>query len=401
MRPKKELPEVMSDTPSYQSPVFFSYGFRPFFFSAAMFAGLAIPIWILILIGADGVDFHFAPRDWHVHEMLFGFLPCVITGFLLTAMPNWTDRPPIKGLPLFALLTLWLAGRLAIAVPWVPSLAATIIDGAFLLTVAGIVWREIVVGKTWDRLPIGMLVSLYAIANLLFHTQFLQRTTTDLAERMALAIIMLLLALIGGRVTPGFTEDFLVQENINSRPAPFSAFDGLAIGLIAIAVIVWIGSPQSLVAGWLFVVGGVINLVRLTRWHGWLTWREPLVMVLHVGYGWLAMSFLFLGGSILEIGLHVEDAVHALTTGAVGVMTLGIMTRASLGHTGRTKQAGALTIMIFFLVNLGALLRVFGSSLYLPENIVLILAGMCWSGAYLAFVAGYGPILFAPSKDEP
>ncbi|MEO6201891.1 MAG: NnrS family protein, partial [Nitrospirales bacterium] len=173
---------------SLQGLPFFSYGFRPFFLSAAVFAGVALPIWAMILSGADNTDFLYAPREWHVHEMVFGFLPAVIAGFLFTAMPNWTDRPPIMGVPLMGLWTLWLAGRLVIAIPWPPPLVCAIIDGAFLVALAIIAWREIAIGKAWDRAPIGVLISLYAIANLLFHMSALNDSATDLPVRMGLLI---------------------------------------------------------------------------------------------------------------------------------------------------------------------------------------------------------------------
>ena len=390
----------MSDEVTYQGPAFFSYGFRPFFLSAALFAGIAVPVWVLILSGTDEMVFRYPPRDWHVHEMVFGFLPCVITGFLLTAIPNWTERPPIRGLPLMLLVSLWVAGRLAIALPWFPALPTAIVDGAFLVVVAGIVWREIVAGRVWDRLPMGVLISLFASANLLFHGLFLNHAATDLAERMALVLIMVLLALIGGKITPGFTEDFFIQEGVSKQPAPFFWFDGLSVLVVGLAGLAWMINLGARVTGGAFVAAGVIHLIRLSRWYGWLTWREPLVLILHVGYGWLAMSFLILGGAMLGFGLHSEEAVHALTTGAVGVMTLAVMTRASLGHTGRIKHAGPLTVLIYLLVNLGAMLRVFGPSLTLSGDVILGVAAGCWSGAYILFVIGYGHILFGRSLEE-
>jgi len=394
------MTEPMSQNSSGQGPAFWSYGFRPFFLSAALFAGIAIPFWVLIFTGLDGVEFFYAPRDWHVHEMIFGFLPCVITGFVLTAIPNWTERPPMKGMPLMLLVSLWLTARLAMFLPWVPPLVLAMIDGAFLVIVAGVVWREIVIAKVWGRLPIGVLISLYAMANLVFHVLWQNGQTTDVAERMALALIMLLLALIGGKITPGFTEDFLEQAGVTKQPAAFSLFDGLSIVLIGLAGMAWVVNPASLLAGLAFVTAGVIHLARLVRWYGWLTWREPLVLILHVGYGWLAMAFLLLGTSILGVGLAPEHAIHALTTGAVGVMTLGVMTRASLGHTGHTKHAGPSTMLIYLLVNLGAVIRTFGSSLHFQTDVSLGLAAACWSGAYLLFVGVYGRILLAPSLEE-
>lgn len=391
---------MATEQSSYQGPAFLTYGFRPFFLSAALFAGVAVPFWALILAGWADSPFRYAPRDWHVHEMLFGFLPAVITGFLLTAMPNWTDRPPLRGTPLLALLTLWLAGRLTIAMPWPAPLASAVIDGAYLVVLAAIVWREIAAGKAWDRAPIGVVISLYASANILFHTLALRGGETDLPERMAIALMMMLLALIGGRVTPSFTSDYLAERGLPEEPPAFSRFDGLAILLVAAAALAWTTRPQALITGWVLIAAGVAHVIRLSRWRGWLTWREPIVLILHLGYGWLALSLLLIGGAILGFGLKPADAVHALTTGAVGAMTMAIMTRASLGHTGRPKHADNLTVAIYTLVNVGALLRVFGPAVGLPMHLALGTAAAAWSGAYLLFAATYGPYLIRPGLDE-
>jgi uncharacterized protein involved in response to NO len=394
------MTDQASESPSYQGPAVFSYGFRPFFLGAALFAGVAVPVWILVLAGVGESTFLYPARDWHVHEMVFGFLPAVITGFLLTAIPNWTDRPPIRGHELMLLVTLWLAGRLLIAMPWFTPLVSAIVDVGFLVAVAGLVWREIATTKSWDRAPMGVLVSLLAGANILFHVLNLSGTETDLPERMALAMVMMLLALIGGRVTPNFTGEFLTESGRAERPASFSRYDGLSIALVGFAVLSWIVQPHSMATGWIFVAAGLANLGRLARWYGWATWREPLVLILHFGYGWFALSLLILGGSILGVGLPKEDAVHAFTSGAVGAMTLAVMTRASLGHTGRPRHAGPLTVLIYILVNLGAVLRVFGPMTDLPTNFVLGVAAGSWSGAYLLFAMFYGPFLLRQSLDE-
>ena len=394
------MTDQANERSGYQGPAFFSYGFRPLFLGAALFAGVAIPVWVLLLIGGGDSEFFSAARQWHVHEMAFGFLPAVITGFLFTAIPNWTDRAPIRGNELMLLWALWLAGRLVMAIPFLTPLLSAAIDGAFLVVVAGLVWREIAAGKSWSHAPIGGLISLYAGANILFHVLAVSGAATDLPVRMALALVMLLLALIGGRVTPNFTCDFLAGQSMTKQPAPFSRFDGLSVVLAGIAAVAWIIQPQAMVVGWLLVAAGFANLGRLLRWYGWLTWREPLVLILHLGYGWLALSLLVLGGAILGVGLPTAEAIHALTTGAVGVMTLAVMTRASLGHTGRPKHAGPLTVCTYILVNLGAMLRVFGPTIDLSTNFVLGLAAMSWSGAYLLFALVYGPFLLRPSIDE-
>lgn len=394
------MTEQVSESPSYQGVAVFSYGFRPFFLGAALFAGVAIPVWIVVLAGVGDSTFLYPARDWHVHEMVFGFLPAVITGFLLTAIPNWTDRTPIRGYELMLLFTLWLAGRLLIAIPWFTPLVSAIVDVGFLVAVAGLVWREIAAAKSWDRAPMGVLVSLLACANILFHVLTLNGMAADRTERAAIGMVMMLLTLIGGRLIPTFTDELLVGSGRAERPTSFSRYDGLSIALVGLAVVSWIVQPHSMVTGWMFVTAGLANLGRLARWYGWLTWREPLVLILHVGYGWFALSLLILGGSILGIGLPAEDAVHAFTAGAVGAMTLAVMTRASLGHTGRPRHAGPLTVCIYMLVNVGAVLRVFGPMTGLSSNLVMGVAAGSWSGAYLLFAMVYGPFLLRPSLDE-
>jgi uncharacterized protein involved in response to NO len=394
------MTEQVSESPSYQGVAVFSYGFRPFFLGAALFAGVAIPVWIVVLAGVGDSTFLYPARDWHVHEMVFGFLPAVITGFLLTAIPNWTDRPPIRGYELMLLFTLWLAGRLLIAIPWFTPLVSAIIDVGFLVAVAGLVWREIATAKSWDRAPMGVLVSLLACANILFHVLTLSGMAADRTERAAIGMVMMLLTLIGGRLIPTFTDELLVGSGRVERPTSFSRYDGLSIALVGFAVASWIVQPDSMVTGWMFVTAGLANLGRLARWYGWLTWREPLVLILHVGYGWFALSLFILGSSTLGIGLPAEDAVHAFTAGAVGAMTLAVMTRASLGHTGRPRHAGPLTICIYMLVNVGAVLRVFGPMTGLSTNLIMGVAAGSWSGAYLLFAMVYGPFLLRPSLDE-
>jgi uncharacterized protein involved in response to NO len=404
-RPDRTVAEADNEPtfPPYHGPAFLSYGFRPFFLCAALFGGVAVPAWVLIVAGVSDPAFIYTPREWHVHEMLFGFLPAVITGFLLTAIPNWTGRPPVRGIPLMSLLVLWLAGRLLLAVPWSTLVVPAIVDGAFLVSLAALVWWEIAAGGSWGPAPIGVVISLYAGANIHFHVLALRGAATDVPERLAVALIMLLLTLIGGRVTPNFTREFLVRERKTALPASFSGFDAASIVLVVVAALSWIVQPESIAAGVTLVVAGLANVIRLLRWRGWMVWREPLVLILHVGYGWLALSLLALGGAILGIGLPTANAVHVLTTGAVGAMTFGVMTRASLGHTGRPKHADHVTVLIYVLVNLGAVLRIVVPTPDAPTALtylVLGLAAVGWSGAYLLFALVYGPFLVRPSLDE-
>jgi len=397
---KIDTSDHSSNSPASEGLVFFSYGFRPFFLGAALFAGLAVPAWIVMLAGAGNSMGLSVARDWHVHEMVFGFLPAVITGFLLTAVPNWTDRPPIQGRALMRLFGLWLAGRLVMAIPWFAPALSALIDGTFFVVVAGLVWRELAAGGSWNQAPVAVVVSLYACANIFFHLRAVSGEDIELPARMALALIMVLLTLLGGRLVPNFTREFLAERGEPRQPAAFSRFDVVSIILVALAAVAWILQPQSVATGWLLVGGGFANVGRLLRWYGWLTWREPLVLILHWGYGWLALAMILLGCAIFGIGLTKEDAVHALTTGAIGVMTLGVMTRATLGHTGRSRHAGPVTVCIYILVTIGACVRVFGPSSGLPTNLVWAAAAVSWGGAYLLFALVYGPYVLRPNIEE-
>lgn len=389
--------------PRYAGPAFLSYGFRPFFLGAALFAGLAVLFWIALFAGQAQSEFLYPPREWHVHEMLFGYLPALIAGFLLTAMPNWTDRIPLRGWPLLCLFLVWLAGRLLVAVPLAGSSTAAVIDGSFLVLLALYVWREVAAAGAWDRAPIAVLVSFYACANMLFHLSALQGTPTELPERLALSVMTLMLTVIGGRLTPTFTREFLADRNIVKLPEVFSPVDGVAIVLVLVGVITWVLQPESMGAGALLMVAGVASMVRVLRWGGWRTWPEPLVLILHVGYGWVGLYLIALGASILGIGLSTANAVHVLTSGAMGTMTLAVMTRASLGHTGRPRHADRLTVAIYLLVNVGAFLRIFAPNSETPTALthaMLGLSALSWSGAYLLFAFHYGRYLIRPSLDE-
>src|SRR5689334_25182133 len=164
---------------SYDGPALFSFGFRPFFLGAAVFAGIAVPVWILIVSGTIGSNFLYAPREWHVHEMLFGFLPAAMAGFILTAIPNWTGRTPIRGPFLMSLWILWLGGRLLVAFPGPAAVTAAVVDAAFLVGLAAVVWREVAAARIWNRSAIGVLIAFYAAANVFFHVLALRGSPTD------------------------------------------------------------------------------------------------------------------------------------------------------------------------------------------------------------------------------
>lgn len=374
---------------AYAGAPLFAMGFRPFFLFGAMFAALALPLWLLGYHGwIAGVT-----RDWHVHEMLFGYLGAVIAGFLLTAVPNWTGRLPVAGTALAALFFLWVAGRVAMLAAS-SSLLAAVIDAAFLFLLAAIIAREVIAGRNLRNAPVCALILVLASANTLTHLRGVSPDLALLGERLALGVIAMLVTLIGGRITPSFTRNWMAKQKMTPEPSSPGRFDMLALAVTAIAIACWVAAPAQPMAGAAMTAAGVLNAVRLTRWNGWRTLSEPLVTILHLGYAWLAAALCLLGLSILAPAAIPSTAgVHALTAGAFGVMTLAVMTRATRGHTGRPLTADRETQLIYALVMFGAALRV-ASPFFAQHYVVLLIAsGFIWSLAFAAFAIVYGPLL--------
>lgn len=382
---------------AYAGPALLSFGFRPFFLMGALWAALVVPLWLWSLFGGGPAGL---TRDWHVHEMLFGFLAAIVAGFLTTAVPNWTGRMPVIGGPLATLAALWIAGRIAMLTPGLPGPLAATVDSAFLLVFAAVIWREVVAGRNWRNVPVAGLISLLALGNVAFH---LTRGLRDPAvgERMAMAAAAVLIALIGGRIVPSFTRNWLRSQGIAEQPAVFGPVDRAALTLTVAAAAAWMLLPVSWVAGGLLILAGAANLLRLARWRGWLTGREPLVWILHLGYGWLGVGLLLVGVTVLDPSFPRTAGVHALTAGAIGVMTLAVMTRATRGHTGRPLAADGGTLAIYLTINAGALVRVAAPFSGEAQTAVLGVSALLWSAAFGGFVLAYGRMLttrriFAP-----
>jgi uncharacterized protein involved in response to NO len=385
---------------AHRGPAVFSVGLRPFFLFSALWAAIAAPLWLYAFLSGGPVGL-----SWHVHEMLFGYTGGIVVGFLLTAVPNWTGRLPVVGTPLALLFGLWLAGRAAMLTMALNADLASevwplIIDGLFLFAMAGVVWREVLAGKNWRNVPVAVMVTLFALANAGFHLEAGAGGVANLSTRLGLAVVALLIAVIGGRVTPSFTRNWQTKRG-GPMPAVSGRLDVVTLAVTAAGLVAWSVAPTHPAAGALLLASGGLNLVRLVRWRGDATVAEPLVWILHLGYLWLAAGLLFTGLSVAAPGLVPPSVgVHALTAGAIGVMTLAIMTRASRGHTGRLLAAGRIEVLIYVLINAAALTRVTGGLLpTLYQPLLMISAGL-WSAAFLGFVVGYGPMLLSPRLDR-
>jgi uncharacterized protein involved in response to NO len=376
-----------------------SAGFRPFFLLSALWSALSIPLWLIFFSGEAGLPSVLPPVVWHVHEMVFGFGAATVAGFLLTAIPNWTGRMPLQGGPLACLAMLWLAGRAGVSLSAkLGADAAAVLDLAFPLAFFGVVAREIVAGRNWRNLPIVAALAVLLVGNLLVHLEAVGITATaELGNRLGVATLLMLISIVGGRIIPSFTRNWLAKQRQEVwPPAVFNRFDGAVLTATALALTLWVLDPMWLITPWAALIAGLAQTVRLARWRGFATWREPLVWVLHVGYGWLPLGFVLLAFSGTLTLLPQTAALHALTVGAIGTMTLAVMTRASLGHTGHALTAGPGTIAIYLLVTLAAVLRLLAPLAAPYYLVVLALAGAAWSGAFGLFVLIYGPQLLLP-----
>ena len=381
-------------------PPVLQHGFRPFFLLGALWAVLAVGLWLLVLAGRLVLPTGLDPLAWHRHEMLFGHLGAIVAAFLLTAIPNWTGRLPVHGPRLLALVLLWLAARLALLTgAWIGPWPGCVLDVGFLAGFTILAGREILAGRSWRNLPVVMLLGLLTLAALLSQLEASGTPGLDgLGDRLAMAVIAMMVALIGGRIISSFTTNWLKARAATTLPAGFGRLDRAVLLLTALALVAWVVAPAGLAAGLLLPLAALGTALRLVRWQGWRTAAEPLLLILHLGHAWLAVSVALIGLGVLG-RVPEAGAVHALTTGTFGTMVLAVMTRATLGHTGRALTADRWTVAIYVLVTLGAAMRVL-AGLVPPGAYVsaLHLAGGAWGGAFLLFLVRYGPILLAPRQ---
>ncbi len=377
-----------------QNPVaiFLSAGFRPFFLFAALWAAVGLPLSIAYLEAAAELPTRFAPSLWHAHEMAFGFGGAVVAGFLLTAIPNWTGRLPLQGAPLAGLVALWLLGRIAVLTSnSAPALVSAALDLAFPAVFIFVVAREIATGRNWRNLPMVAALALLFIGNLLTHLEAIGLAATGaIGARVGVATLVMLIAIIGGRITPSFTRNWLAKNSpAEVEPAPFGAFDRFALAATLVALIAWAAFPDAGPTAGLLIIAGAALFLRLIRWRGVSARAEPMLFVLHLGYGWVPLGFLLMGGNKLFWATDSAAPLHALTVGAIGTMTLAVMTRATRGHTGRPLVADQRTAAIYIAITFAAILRIgapFTGAYYFAA---IAAAGGMWSLAYGLFVLLY------------
>ena len=385
---------------AFQGPALFSYGFRPFFLGAALWAAFSGLVWIAYFEGGGPLAPAFDPVTWHAHEFLFGYLGAVVAGFLLTAVPNWTGRLPVMGWPLAGLTALWVAGRLAVSLgAMFPAGVVAAVDLAFPVSLAVFLAREILAGRNWKNLIVLATLLIFLAGNAVFHVEASQGLAAErgLGLRLGLAAGIMLVAVVGGRIVPSFTRNWLVKAGRTALPTPpMQGFDRLALAALLAALALWSVAPDWMATGIMMLLAGTLHAVRLARWQLHQTLAEPLVWVLH-----LAFAFIPLGALTLGLGATIGSAelgvagLHIWTIGALGLMPMAVMTRATLGHTGGALHAGPMTVALYLCVLVALILRLAAWVAADPRVMIIASAG-CWSVAFLGFAMVYGPRLLRP-----
>lgn len=382
----------------------FNYGFRPFFFLAGLFAVLSVGMWVLLYSGHAALGLEVAPARWHAHEMLFGYTMAAVAGFFLTVVPNWTRVSAQKG-PILVLLTaLWLLGRL---VEWgqtaLPYEAVMVGDLLFLVVLSALVARPLLDPQHRRQFVFVPILLCLIVGNALMHFDVLGFAVLDIdwgrrGLMLGLDATVVLIAVMGGRVTPSFTSSFIGHADPNVKVRQNPALDRLvmvATWAVLVVDLVW---PERWLGGAVALVAAGLHGLRLGGWQSRRTLGNPILWVLHLGYLWLIVGLSVKG--MADFGLIEQaNALHALTIGAIGTMTLAIMTRASLGHTGRSIRAHPLIVGAYGLLSLAALARL--AVMVWPEATMawVVVSGAAWISAFAIFFVIYAPMLMRPRID--
>ncbi|MFB9886955.1 NnrS family protein [Balneatrix alpica] len=377
----------------------FSYAFRPLFALMTLAAIILVLRWLhLYFTGVQSSGLAMPATHWHAHEMLYGLAGAAIAGFLLTAVAKWTNREPVQGLALQLLVLSWLAGRLLMAFSAsVPTWLLLLGLVSFWLGLAFLMGRELLAANNKRNIKVVLLLAVFGMGELLFVLGFAEQSI-----RMATFLVVLMISLIGGRIIPAFTQNWL-KFNRQDGPYPpaFNRFDLSVVVLMMLATLAWAWFPYAAITAALVTLAGLGLLVRLLRWQGWRTLKDPLMWSLHLGFAWVALGVLAMGVALWWQPAYVNAGLHALTIGGMMGLILAVAGRAALGHTGRILQAPFGLTLALLLLNGAALLRLFAPFSGGTYPYLLLGAGLLWCMAMLSFAWSYLPILLGPPKYSP
>lgn len=378
------------------------YGFRPFFLGAGLAAMLLIPWWAASYAFGVPLGTAWPPTLWHGHEMLFGFIVAAIAGFLLTSVPSWTGTRGFAGRPLAIVSGVWLLGRIAIATSQVwPLPVVAALDLAFLPALAILVTPPLVRARNRNTPLLAVLAALWATDAAFYWGLSHHNDGTSLrALIVGIDIVLLLITVIGGRIVPAFTASALNQRSIAGTVRAWPGVTELAVGSMIAVVLSDLLVPDGTIAGVIAALAAAIQAVRLVQWRTMKTLRQPIVWVLHLAYIWLPIGLALKAVALLTGAAPAAFWLHALTIGAAATMILAVMTRASLGHTGRPLVVNPVIALAYLLLTAASLVRVFGLAVLriaYPE--VILVAAFLWTAAFVLFTWIYAPMLLAPRAD--
>jgi uncharacterized protein involved in response to NO len=380
----------------------FSYGFRPGFLFAGIAAVLLVPLWAISFVFGTPLGSSWPPTLWHGHEMLFGFLGSAVAGFLLTAVPSWTGQKGISGRPLVVVACVWLAARLLIATSgWWPAGLIAAVDLSFLPLLALLVAGPLLRPRNRNAVLLIVIGALW-LTDLIFHAALIRKNPILAyhALNIGIDIVLTLVTVIGGRIVPAFTAAALRGQGVRGAVQSRLVLTVLAIAAMVFVTLGDIFWPDSHAAGVIAGIAAIVHGARLVQWRTLRTLRQPIVWILHLAYAWLPIGLALKAAAMLGGYAIAAFWLHALTIGALTTMVTAVMTRASLGHTGRPLIVHPMITVAYALLTAAAVVRVFGlSGLGMSFPMVVVWSALFWTTAFTLFVVVYLPILWGPRAD--
>ncbi len=400
-----------NETEAPNPGAFLSAGFRPFFLFAGLYGLVPILAWVWAYLGDGDTPGEFAPAYWHGHEMIFGFVIAAATGFLLTAVPNWTGSQPFKGTPLAMLALIWVSGRFAMWFGWPlgPAFVA-LVDLSMIPVLIIYIGRRLFVHGVSANYIVLVILGVLFIANLSMHLEALGifPDSASLGLYLGVFAVVFLVTMISGRVIPVFTANVLFRKGINVYTETPTKVTRLVVVSVVLAIISNLFGDDSdlarYIAGALTLLAAIALFIRMGRWKSFMILDEPIMWILHAGHFWLIIGFALLAAANFSDDISRDAGIHALTSGTMGTMIIAMLTRVALGHSGRVIKASTPIIVAYYMIIAGSVMRVLAAlfQLHLPAEGYAILigsAGLIWAGGFAVFVIVFWPILTRPRAD--
>lgn len=393
---------TMDNAPRERRFVLFDYGFRPFFLLAGLYAAALVPIWLYVYAHSATTFGSLPPMYWHAHEMLYGFVGAAIAGFLLTAVPSWTGARGFAGTPLRMLVLAWLAGRIAMAtIGATPFWIAALAELSMLALLAALLLPPLMRSQN-RNMPMLAVLGILWLIDAAFLVALKQGDVLLASRAMTLAIdfVLILVTIVGGRIVPAFTANALRRRGEAPDLVTRKGIEIAAIGCMILIAVLDVFAPVGYASAILAAIAALVHTIRLSGWRSFKARGESILWILHIGYAWLPIGLALKACYLLGGFDWASKWQHALTAGVFGTMILAVMTRASLGHTGRALVVSPIITAAYVLLTLGVAARVLSSVVPHEYYVAAVcIAGAAWTFAFALFLLVYAPILIKPRAD--